>query len=107
MKDRLPPLLEKLLDKVITYSATPVTQECQHCHISKHCSGFLGQLTSYVYVKLRMKQDTSLWYNVRRHRITASVFDTVLLRKPATSPDSLVLSILQPEQFTLPPLTVE
>ena len=48
----------------------------------------------------RDQRNSPLWYKVRRYRITASVFGTILQRKPDTPPDSLVLRILQPKQFT-------
>ena len=48
----------------------------------------------------RDQRNSPLWYKVRRYRITASVFGTILQRKPDIPPDSLVLRILQPKQFT-------
>ena len=48
----------------------------------------------------REQQNNSLWYEVRRNRLTASLFGTILQRKPDTPSDSLVLRILQPKQFT-------
>ena len=50
----------------------------------------------------REQQTSALWYEVRRYRLTASMFGTILHRKPDTPPDSLVLRILQPKQFTSP-----
>ena len=50
----------------------------------------------------REQRASSLWYEARRYRLTASIFGTVLQRKPDTPPDSLVLRILQPKQFTTP-----
>ena len=43
---------------------------------------------------------SSLWYSVRRYRITASYFGHVYRRKPTTSPQSLVLQILGAKPFT-------
>ena len=43
-----------------------------------------------------------LWFSVRRYRITASLFGSVLSRRPETLPDSLVLRIIQPKNFSTP-----
>ena len=48
----------------------------------------------------REQRQSTLWHSVRRYRITASEFGVVAHRNPDTPPDSLVLSILQPRQFT-------
>lgn len=48
----------------------------------------------------REQRQSTRWHSVRRYRITASKFVVVAHRKPDTPPDSLVLSILQPRQFT-------
>ena len=48
----------------------------------------------------RQQRNSPLWYNVRRYRITASMFGNTLRRKLSTPPDRLVLSILQPKVFT-------
>ena len=42
------------------------------------------------------------WFNARRYRLTASLFGEVLRRRPDTAPDSLVLRIIEPKQFTTP-----
>ena len=43
---------------------------------------------------------STLWFSVRRFRITASMFGSVLSRRKDTPPDSLVLRIIQPKQFS-------
>ena len=43
-----------------------------------------------------------LWYAVRKHRITASLFGSVLSRKTDTPPDCLVLRVIQPKNFSTP-----
>lgn len=43
---------------------------------------------------------SSLWFSARRYRLTASHFGEVLRRKSETPPDSLVLRILRPKQFS-------
>lgn len=48
----------------------------------------------------RQQRNSPGWYNVRRYRLTASMFGYVLRRRPNTPPDSLVLGILQPKQFS-------
>ena len=48
----------------------------------------------------REQRNSSLWFSVRRYRITASIFGKILHRLSTTSPDSLVLSILEPRSFT-------
>ena len=47
----------------------------------------------------RNQSHTSLWYEARRYRLTASFFGLVSRRRPSTSPHSLVLSILQYKSF--------
>ena len=41
---------------------------------------------------------------MRKYRITASLFGAVLMRRPETPPDNLVLQIIQPKQFSTPAL---
>ena len=41
-----------------------------------------------------------MWFDVRRHRLTASMFGEVMRRKTGTPPDSLVLRILEHKHFT-------
>jgi len=48
----------------------------------------------------RQQRSSPLWYDVRRYRLTASLFGLVQHRKPDTPPDSLVKRILQPQQFS-------
>lgn len=43
---------------------------------------------------------SSLWFDVRWYRITASMFGAVLSRRPHTPPDSLVLRLIQLKQFS-------
>ena len=40
------------------------------------------------------------WSSFRKYRITASLFGAVLSRRPSTAPDSLVLRIIQPKNFS-------
>ena len=40
------------------------------------------------------QRDSTLWHEVRRYRVTASLFGAVLHRKPDVPPNSLVLNIL-------------
>ena len=46
------------------------------------------------------QRKSSHWFDFRRYRITASIFGTILRRKSDIPPDSLVLRILQPKNFT-------
>ena len=48
----------------------------------------------------RKQRESNQWYEVRRYRLTSSLFGHVLRRRSDTPPDSLVLRILQPKQFT-------
>ena len=48
----------------------------------------------------RDQNKSSLWYSVRRYRITASLFGAVFHRKPETPPQSLVLQMLGKKPFT-------
>ena len=48
----------------------------------------------------REQRKSSLWFSIRRYRITASRFGEVLRRRPDTPPDKLVMSILQPRSFS-------
>ena len=42
----------------------------------------------------------TLWHEVRRYRITSSLFGSVLSRRDNTPPDALVMRIIQPKQFS-------
>ena len=53
-----------------------------------------------VELNTREQRESSFWFQVRRHRITSSMFGQVLRRKEQTPPDSLVLQILQPKHFS-------
>ena len=46
------------------------------------------------------QRNSSLWFKVRCYRLTASLFGEIAHRKSTTPPDSLVLRILQPKQFS-------
>ena len=48
----------------------------------------------------RKQRQSSLWYSVRRYRITSSIFGSILSRRDSTPPDSLVLRIIQPRSFS-------
>ena len=48
----------------------------------------------------RQQKNSSLWYEMRYYRLTASFFGSILQRRSDTPPDSLVLKILQPKQFS-------
>ena len=48
----------------------------------------------------REQRLSSLWFSVRRYRITASLFGSVYTRRSTTPPDSLVLRIIQPRNFS-------
>lgn len=50
----------------------------------------------------REQRNSPLWFAVRSHRITASFFGSILTRKCDTSPDSLVLRIIQPRNISTP-----
>ena len=50
----------------------------------------------------RQQRLAQLWFDVRRYRITASMFGHVLSRRVDTPPDNLVLRIIQPKQFSTP-----
>ena len=50
----------------------------------------------------RKQRESNQWFEVRRYRLTSSWFGHVLRRRPDTPPDSLVLRILQPRQFSTP-----
>ena len=46
------------------------------------------------------QRNSSLWYEVRHFRLTASLFGTIVRRKPGTPPEKLVMCILQQNRFT-------
>ena len=48
----------------------------------------------------REQRLSSLWFSVRRYRITSSLFGNVLTRRATTPPDSLVLRIIQSKSFS-------
>ena len=50
----------------------------------------------------REQRLSSLWFSVRRYRITSSLFGSVYTRRPTTAPDNLVLKIIQPRNFSSP-----
>lgn len=52
--------------------------------------------------KTREQRLSSLWFSVRRYRITSSFFGTIYTRRPTTAPDNLVLRIIQPRNFSSP-----
>ena len=56
----------------------------------------------YIERDTREQRNSSLWFSVRRYKITASIFGAILSRKESTPPDNLVLRILQPKNFTSP-----
>ena len=41
-----------------------------------------------------------MWFEVRRYRITASIFGEIMRRRSETPPDSLVLRIIQQQRFS-------
>ena len=48
----------------------------------------------------RDQRQCSLWFSARRNKITASNFGRVLSLRRETSPDSLVVHIIQPKHFS-------
>ena len=50
----------------------------------------------------REQRLSSLWYSVRRYRLTASSFGEIFRRRPETIPDALVLKLLQRRQISSP-----
>ena len=48
----------------------------------------------------REQRHSLLWFSARRYRIMSSVFGSVFKRRPDTPPDNLVLSIIQPRNFS-------
>ena len=51
-------------------------------------------------MKTRDQSQCSLWYSVRKYRITASYFGLIYHRLPTTAPHSLVLRMLGTSSFT-------
>ena len=45
-------------------------------------------------------QKLKLWHEVRQYRLTTTLFRAILCRQPDTPPNSFVLKIPQPKQFT-------
>ena len=50
----------------------------------------------------RKQRQSNQWFEVRRYCPTSSLFGHILRRRSDTPPDSLVLRILQPKQFSTP-----
>ena len=48
----------------------------------------------------REQCSSSAWFQARRYRLTASRFGEIISRQPNTPPEKLVLSILQPPNYT-------
>lgn len=46
------------------------------------------------------QRDCPEWFTVRRYRLTASIFGEIFHRRQTTSPDKLVLRLLNPKQFS-------
>ena len=52
----------------------------------------------------RDQRHTPLWYSARQYQLTASQFGRILSRKSDTSPDKLVLQLIQRKSFSTPAL---
>ena len=74
-----------LLDTVAAFKSSLKISEDQARHIEQNT---------------REQRNSVLWHSIRRYRITASFFGSVLSRRPNTPPDSLVLRIIQPKSFS-------
>ena len=120
-KDRLPTLLDKLQGKELCISllldprychwdtassSTTIPSELpDNAQLKSTIATFMESLKLSTQKAREIEQDTreqhhsSLWFAVRRYRITASLFGDVLQRRQGTPPDNLVLRILQ-KQFT-------
>ena len=57
------------------------------------------QMSREIERNTREQQKSALWFSVRRHRLTASLFGAVLAHKPSTPP------IIQPKNFSTPATT--
>lgn len=53
----------------------------------------------------KKQRESNQWYEVHHHRLMSSLFSHILRRRSDTLPDSLVLRILQPKQFTTPAIS--
>ena len=95
----------KIYSRAVPYRAGTVKNcQCERS-ISKTIVAFKESLWVTPQQAHKIEQDTrqqrnSLsWFAVRRYRITSSLFGAVLSRRENTSPDSLVMHILQPKKF--------
>ena len=74
--------------------------------LKKSVSAFKESLSIYdakireIELNTREQRESTLWFQAGCYRITSSLFDQILRRKEQTPPDSLVLQILQPKQFS-------
>ena len=126
-KDNLPSLLESvrgqglcislLLDKrlcvtdtsIPSSSTTHIPQLPDDATLNRTITEFLKSLEIDEAEARQIERDTieqrnsPYWFEVRRFRLTSSVFGTVFRRKPDTPPDKLVLRILRQENFTSQP----
>ena len=57
---------------------------------------------SWIELNTREQRESALWFQARRYCITSSLFGQVLRHREQIPPDSLVLQILHPKQFTTP-----
>ena len=119
---RLPKLLEDLKDEQLCMSLL-FDRSCQKEHTEQAQEPSLYRILESTDLKhtiaafkktLEVTQESAreierntreqrmcpLWFSLRRFRITASNFGAVLSRQPDTPPDSLVLCIIQPRNFT-------
>ena len=58
------------------------------------------EITCKIERDTRQQKNSTLWFEMRCYHLTASLFGNVPQRRPDTPPDSLVLKILQPKQFS-------
>ena len=74
--------------------------------LKKSVSAFKESLSIYdakireIELNTREQRESTLWFQAGCYRITSSLFGQILRRKEQTPPDSLVLQILQPKQFS-------
>jgi len=83
-----------------SFSMPDITQLQQTVQEFKNSLRVIPERVREIERLTREQRNSPMWFDVRRHRLTASIFGEVMCRKTGTPPDSLVLRILEHKHFT-------
>ena len=86
-----------------TATALPCSADlCYSIQQFKHSLRLSVEACTEIERDTRGQRLSSLWFSVRRYRLTASHFGDIYRRRRETKPDGLVLRVLQPKQISSP-----